>query len=144
MEIDGEVYLQREVTREVNVRLKHPSLLLFTRFFYSTVAASGHADGGEEDFANEARTADNVRLGDPRATRAPGCLRPPEPTICIFGQSYPQRRWPPHGYPRHRERYIQRIHVANSIECRDQRWESTMLLKDRQQFFVIGRTSSVF
>lgn len=38
------------------------------------VAASSHAHGGEEDFTDEAGTADDVRLGDPRATCATGRL----------------------------------------------------------------------
>lgn len=85
------------------------------------VVASSYADGGKKDFTDEAGAADDVRLGDPRAARAAGSLRSPKLTLRIVGQSYSQRWWASYRHPCHRERRIQRIHVANSIKHRSQR-----------------------
>jgi len=83
------------------------------------VAASGYAYGGEEDLANEAGAADDVRLGDPRAACAAGSLRCPELTLCVIGQSHPEGRRSSHRHSCYRGRHIQRIRVADLVE----RWQ---------------------
>lgn len=87
------------------------------------IAASGHPHSCEEDFTNEARTTDDVRLGDSRTTGAARSLRSSELALGFLGESNPTRRWTSYGSHGDRGWFAEHVRIAGFLKRRQQRYK---------------------
>ena len=105
-------------SREKRILLIFFLNLVFNFYF---IAASGHPHSCEEDFTNEARTTDDVRLGDSRTTGAARSLRSSELALGFLGKSNSPGRWTSYGSHGDRGWFAEHVRLAGSLKRRQQR-----------------------